>query len=360
MELTTRINAFVKLGKLFTRISAMDKPETGFSQSFNNTTAERFIPTLLKAENENPWFTQDFLRLQLKALGGMLQKNKIEKWMEGYPVPQAHPEKMLTVALIMAGNIPLAGFHDLLVVLLSGNKVLARLSSKDKSLLPLIRDFLSEENNEFEDLIRFEEEKISGFDAVIATGSGNSARYFQYYFGKYPHIIRKNRNSSAILTGRESMDDTLKLSSDIFSYFGLGCRNVTKLYLPDNLDIKEILPGFEEYASLIHHHKYASNYTFHKAVKLINREEFLDNGFLLISKDHKLNSKVSCLHYESYESARQLNDRLEQEKEDTQCIVSGYYRDRAVVPFGKAQFPEPSDYADNVDSMDFLLNLNKK
>ncbi len=360
MDLTKRINAFEKLGKAFSDIASGIPVEPSISNEFNKTPEGRFIPYLIKAETENPWFSMEFLKLQFEALSGMLKKKFLEEWVSTYPSSVMEGKKALNIAVIMAGNIPLAGFHDLIAVLMAGHKLIARLSSKDRHLVPIVKTLLTEIEEEFENLIIIEEEQLSDFDAVIATGSGNSSRYFQYYFGKYPHIIRKNRNSAAILHGNESETDYRLMAMDIFSYFGLGCRNVTKVYLPSGMDVTGIIPSFDNYAHLINHHKYANNYTYHKAIKLINRELFLDNGFLLLSENPKLNSPVSCLHYEFYNSGDQLRKFLEFQKDHIQCVVSTKKITDNTVPPGRSQFPALRDYADGVDTMDFLTNLNKK
>lgn len=360
MDLPKRISAFEKLGLAFSGIASVIPIEPPLFNDSNKGNKGRFISILSKAEIENRWFTMEFLKLQFEALSEMLKRKSLEKWVSNYPLSELEPKKKLRIAVIMAGNIPLAGFHDLLTVLMAGHKLIARLSSKDKQLVPLVKTLLTEIDEEFGELIHIEEEQLSGFDAIIATGSGNSSRYFHYYFGKYPHIIRKNRNSAAILDGNETYADYRLLALDIFSYFGLGCRNVTKIYLPAGMDITGVIPSFEAYAHLLNNHKYGNNYNYHKAIKLLNREVFLDNGFLLLSENPKLNSPVSCLHYEFYNSQEQLKRSLESQKNEIQCIVSSKKINEKTIPPGRSQFPEPWDYADEVDSLSFLNNLNKK
>jgi hypothetical protein len=250
----------------------------------------------------------------------------------------------------MAGNIPLVGFHDFLTVLISGNNLIAKTSSKDPDLILFISKILAGINPEFTRMIHFTDGTLKGFDAVIATGSDNSARYFEYYFGKYPHIIRKNRNSIAIIDGSESDDDLKALGDDIFSYFGLGCRNVSKIYIPEGYDLNRMTCCWSSFEPLRHHSKYANNYDFSKAVFIVNREEFSDTGFLLMKESTSLSSPVAVLYFECYPSNENLNIITETISEKIQCIAGNEH-----TPFGRTQSPQLWDYADKVDTMEFLL-----
>jgi len=252
----------------------------------------------------------------------------------------------------MAGNIPLVGFHDFLSVLITGNKVLAKLSSNDTVLLPFLAKKLIEIEPGFAELIEFTEERLSNFDAVIATGSNNTARYFEYYFGKYPSIIRKNRNSVAILTGNETPEQLDALAEDIFRYFGLGCRNVSKLFLPKDYNFDPFFNAMYGWKEIINNNKYINNYDYNKAVYLMSNIELLDNEFLLLKEDNGFSSPISVVFYQYYESEDELRKYLSENKEHIQAIVS-----EKDIPFGAAQKPQLWDYADGVDTVSFLLNL---
>lgn len=261
---------------------------------------------------------------------------------------------MKSIGLILAGNIPMVGFHDVLSVLLSGHRALIKPASDDRILLPFLLGILAEIEPRFSDAIRLVD-KLENPDAVIATGSNNSARYFEYYFGKYPHIIRKNRTSVAILSGNETDEELVRLGSDIFSYFGLGCRNVSKLYVPKGYVFDRFFKGMEQFGYLMQHNKYMNNYDYHRALFLLNQESFLTNDFLLLREHREVSTPVSVLHYESYANGADLNAGLETVQDQIQCTVGIGH-----LPFGTAQCPGPMDYADGVDTMDFLTGLSEK
>jgi hypothetical protein len=310
-----------------------------------------------ESEKTNPWFVPSFTSCALKAWGEALQQQKIEKWLNSYPALQnkkTHPKK---VGIVMAGNIPLVGLHDLLCILASGNHALVKLSSQDNQLIPAITDLLSGIEPSLDERVSFTEEILKGFDAVIATGSDNTSRYFEYYFGRYPHIIRKNRNGVAVIDGNEPEEWYRKLADDIFLYFGLGCRNVSKLYLPDGFQPPDLFNYFIKYEHIIDHHKYQNNYDYQKSILLINRVEHFDNGFILMKQDLNIASPVSVLFYEFYKDKEQLQQQLDLISDQVQCLVSSDARYENAVPAGKTQFPELWDYADGIDTLDFLVNL---
>jgi hypothetical protein len=342
MELNNRIEAFSELGHT---LSEALEGRGGTKGNEMNRTFDR-------QQHHNPWFTPENVRMAAGAIAVSLAEEKLKAWTGRYPgLKEEHDP--FTTAVIMAGNIPLVGFHDLLSVLISGNRVLVKTSSKDSELIKMIGSILISINHEFEKLISFTEDNLTGFDAVIATGSDNSSRYFEYYFGKYPHIIRKNRNSVAVINGDETGDEFRQLGRDVFSYFGLGCRNVSKLYLPAGFSPGRILDEWQEYSGIISHSKYANNYEYNMAVWLVNREKFLDNGFILLRENSSLSSPVAALHYDYYSSSKSLSATLNALSEKIQCIVGGNH-----IPFGSAQSPELWDYADNSDTLDFLLKKN--
>ena len=250
----------------------------------------------------------------------------------------------------MAGNIPLVGFHDLLTVFITGHKAIIKTSSKDKVLIRHIVDKLIEWETEISSFIRFEE-LLKGCEAYIATGSNNSSRYFEYYFGKYPHIIRKNKISIALLTGQETTVELEKLADDVFLYFGLGCRNITRIFVPAAYDFIPLLEAFKKYDYLIDHHKYKNNYDYNLAIHILNNKFYMTNGSVLLSENESFFSPISQLNYSFYSDWEKLISQLK-EKEEIQCIVG-----KGHIPFSQSQRPAIYDYADGIDSMQFLLSL---
>lgn len=343
MQLNQRINAFVNLGKYLKELSS-EKEES----------------VLKKTQAENGWFTQENIKFALNSWSEALSEDNLQQWISKYKIESSSSEILAkerkTIAIIMAGNIPLVGFHDFLSVLITGNKVLAKLSSNDKTLLPFISEYLISVEPKFRNYIEFTEGKLENFDAVIATGSNNTARYFDYYFGKYPNIIRKNRNSAAVLTGNETSEELQKLADDIFIYFGLGCRNVSKLYVPENYNFEPFFNAMYSWKEIIHNHKYINNYDYNKAVYLMDSFPLLDNEFMLLKEDAGFSSPISVIFYEKYTSLQNLKKELEAQFENIQCLVSNAGLPNEI-SFGKAQSPNLWDYADAVDTVDFLLKL---
>jgi hypothetical protein len=307
---------------------------------------------MLRAFHENGWFTEDNIRLSLQGIASWLSEEKLSTWLEKYP-PSEDSQR---VGIIMAGNIPLVGFHDLLCVLLSGHQAMIKMSSSDKVLLPILIDRLSEIEADFSGKTSLVE-RLSDFDAVIATGSNNSARYFEYYFRNKPHIIRKNRNSLAILSGIESEEQLRELGKDIFCFYGLGCRNVSKVLLPEGFDLNRIFGAITEFEGVAMNKKYANNYDYYKAFYMLNKADLLENGFFLMKEDSSLYSPVAMLFYQFYSDANDLKTILEIEEENLQCLVTDIPGLPRSVPFGKSQFPTVDDYADGVDTMKFLCDL---
>ena len=335
MNLEQRINAFSKLGN-----------------HLSNLSEEAFESFALQARLENPWFTAENVRRSVTGIIQYFKEDKLRQWTSAYTLNPTEPKE---VALVLAGNIPLVGFHDLLSVLLSGHRAQLKLSSKDSKLIQYLIKHLIWLEPAFEQAIIIKENKLANFDAVIATGSDNSARYFEYYFGKYPNIIRKNRSSCVILTGNESEAEIEALGEDIFSYFGLGCRNVSKAFVPIGYDHAKLLSRWESYKDIIHHHKYCNNYDYQKSILLVNLVPFLDNGFILLQENEKLVSPISVLFYQYYTDQADLENKLKDNKEKIQCVVGT--NTLATAAFGSAQYPEVWDYADNVDTLKFLENL---
>ena len=346
---TASVGALKQLGDLLGHFSR-NESWPGFACGIAESEYEEFDLFIGQVRVFNQWFTEDNVRQSLGALSEMLDLNKLTTWREKYP--NIEEGKSRLVAVVMAGNIPLVGFHDLLCVLMSGHKALIKMSSSDEHLLPRVCDFLFQFAPELKERIEFVEGKLSGFDAVIATGSNNTARYFQHYFGAYPNIIRKNRNSLAILDGEESAETLKKLGHDIFDYFGLGCRNVSKLYIPEGYRLDTFFEGIFDFGEIVNHNKYANNYDYNKAIWLLNDDKILDNGFLLLKESEDLSAPTGSLYYEYYSDLNQLKEQLEKRNEEIQCIVS-----KNDIPFGDAQCPLLGDYADHVDTMAFLVGL---
>lgn len=305
-----------------------------------------------KTANINPWFTPKNIEQALNGIVHFLTPATMSNWLNNYHLPQ----EAKRVGIVMAGNIPLVGFHDLLCVLLTGHKAVIKLSSQDKVLLPAVLEILLQINPMFSEQI-FVVDKLTGVDAVIATGSDNSARYFKKYFKDIPHIIRHNRTSVAVLNGHESVEELQQLGNDIFSYFGLGCRNVAKIFVPAGYDMKLLLDALELYHEIINHPKYFNNYEYNKAIYLVNRTPHLDTGYALFTQNSATVSPLAVTYYEEYRDQQQLNIMLETYADKIQCIVSNCSINTETIPIGKSQLPEIDDYADNIDTMLFLSNL---
>ena len=341
MNLEKRIIAFTKLGGIL-----REKPDNGLLQA------------VYKASKHNGWFTQENILNMVNAIGISLEDGKIRKWIEKYPEAGVHKKEEKKIGVIMAGNIPLVGFHDFLCVLASGKTFVGKLSSDDEYLLPAIAEVLCEIEPGFKSRISFTKSLIKSADAYIATGGNNSARYFEYYFGRYQHIIRKNRNAIAILDGNETQEDLKNLGKDIFQYFGLGCRNVSKIFIPQDYDLDKFFEAIVDFGDVIHHNKYANNYSYYRTIYLLNKEKFLDNNFLLVKESKQIASPVATLYYERYKNEEELLKILENEKENIQCIAVGRALvSQPTVKFGHTQTPELWNYADGIDTMQFLLSI---
>jgi hypothetical protein len=302
----------------------------------------------------NAWFTPESVLQAVTSIGKMLNQKSLREWLDKYPIPQNKPRKR--VGLILAGNIPLVGFHDVLCVLVSGNHALIKASAQDTRLIKHVLQMLINIDNSFTGQYSFVE-RLEKFDAVIATGSNNTSRYFEYYFGKVPHIIRKNRNSLAVLTGNETAEQLFALGHDIFDYYGLGCRNVSKLLVPEGYNFNFFFESIETYQPIINHHKYNNNYDYNKSIYLVNSDKHFDNGFLLLKEDERLASPLAVLYYGYYKDIPSAQQLLETENDKIQCIVSvaNLQVKTQVVDFGVSQQPALWDYADGVDTMEFLI-----
>ena len=331
---TSTISAFVNLAKRL-------DPDTAAMSS-----------VIEQAYLKNNWFTRDNVALCLSHWQKCLTESNLTEWLSNVPETNENPKE---VGIIMAGNIPMVGFHDLLCVLVTGHKAKIKLSHNDEVLMKYCVEVLVEAYPELTAHIEITERVVKP-EALIATGSNNSARYFEYYFRDIPSIIRKNRTSVAVITGKESKEELELLSDDIFQYFGLGCRNVTKLLVPEGYDLIPLLDATAKYADLANHNKYANNTTYHRAIFLMNLTKHLDTGYLLVKEDEKLHPPLSCIFYQYYKDESDLNNWLLSHKDEIQVIVS-QLNDSNHVPFGSSQQPKLEEYADGVDTLHFLTSV---
>lgn len=355
MTIEARKENLVNLGKFLGQFSnsGIEKNE---DVPHNDQFFDRLNDKIESAVHYNGWFTKENVLFSIEEWSKALTQENLDKWLSKYDFPEVTPK---TVGLILAGNIPLVGFHDFISVLVSGHKVLVKQSSNDQLILPVLADYLIALAPKWKDSISFISEssegasKMKNYDAVIATGSNNTARYFEYYFAGKPSIIRKNRNSVAILTGNETKEELEALSEDIFRYYGLGCRNVSKLYVPENYDFDAFFQAMYSWNPIINQAKYANNYDYNKAVYLMSQFKLLENGFLILKEDKSFGSPIATLFYEQYSDVEALKKELQEQEENIQCVVSKNVFEHEV-DFGKTQHPELWDYADNVDTLEFL------
>lgn len=352
MSQINKINAFVELGNFLAQFSE-EKNQQNPNVLHNESFYEDFIALLNLSQSHNGWFTPENVYFSIQSWAKALTKESLDYWLSQYTFEK---KEIKTVGLVLAGNIPLVGFHDFISVLLSEHNVVVKTSSNDQKLLPFLAKYLIAISPDLEKNIQFTEGKLENFDAVIATGSNNTARYFEYYFKDKPSIIRKNRNSVAVLNGEESKEDLIQLGEDIFRYFGLGCRNVSKLLVPKGYDFTNFFEAMYEYGSIIHYEKYANNYDYNKAVFLMSLFPILDNEFMTLKEDSSYASPISSVFYEYYEDLKHVTAQLEKDKDRLQCIVSNQLVPNSI-PFGTTQKPNLWDYADAIDTMAFLTNL---
>ena len=302
-----------------------------------------------RAFQHNAWFIPDFIDLSISQIAErFLQRDLLEKWASEYQIPEREktPKK---IGLVMAGNIPLVGFHDFLCCFINGHYPVIKLSTRDSWLFPAILEFLHKKNPAVSDQISVSP-MLKGMDAYIATGSNNSARYFDYYFGKYPNLIRHNRTSVALLEGDETTEELENLADDIFLYFGLGCRNVTQIHVPENYDFVPLLGAFGKYKWMADHHKYKNNYDYRLSLAILNKLQYMTNDCLLMLENDSPFSPIAVLHYTCYKDIK--NSISMESVENLQCVIG-----RQWLPFGKSQQPGLSDYADGRDTMKFLRSL---
>lgn len=339
------IKVFSELGHII-----LNPSKSNLSNILNSAITNAYI--------SNPWFTSEFCSIAIKSIASdWLNPQNLNSWVKKYSLINKATQDPKRIAVIMAGNVPFVGFHDMLAVIITGNTFIGKTSSKDGGLMQAIFEMLKQIEPKMGNRLYLTDDKLPEFDAVIATGSDNSARYFDYYFAKYPNIIRKNRSSIAILTGNETNKELKDLANDIFSYFGLGCRNVSTLLLPSGYNIIDLIPHFELYKYLSNHNKYANNYEYNRALYLMNSAPHLDNGFCLFVENQSIGSPVGVINYSYYESSQGVANYIEHHSDSLQCIVGHNAIYSKAIPYGTAQNPTLTDYADGMDTVDFLLGL---
>jgi hypothetical protein len=345
-------SSFVELGN-FLRQFSLEKNTKETSVLQNDLFYDEFISLVELSQSHNGWFTPEQVYFSVQSWGNALTETNLNQWLSSYDFSKITTKK---VGLVLAGNIPLVGFHDFLSVLISGHDVLVKTSSNDQHLLKFLAKYLIAIQPELNSKITFVEGKLEGFDAVIATGSNNTARYFEFYFKDKPSIIRKNRNSVAVLYGTETLEDLVGLGEDIFRYFGLGCRNVSKLFVPKDYNFEAFFKAMYTYREVIQYEKYANNYDYNKAVFLMSNFQLLDNEFLTIKEDTSYSSPISSIFYEFYDNLEAVKSRLQEDADQIQCIVSKNLTENSIA-FGQTQQPKLWDYADNVDTLAFLSKI---
>lgn len=364
-SLKDRISAFAKAGSLVSQYLDSNKSELDINKGLWTVTINQ---TLLLAEQKNPWFTKDNLLYALDQWSQALTTKNLNNWLEPYHLKNINPK---LVAVIAAGNIPLVGFHDVLCIILSGHKALIKTSSNDDVLLPLLLKLATVDLPALQDSYEFTDARLTHFDAVIATGSNNTARYFEHYFDKKPNIIRKNRNSIVVLTGDETIEELIALSDDIFLFFGLGCRSVSHLKVPTGYNFDLFFKAMYEKRNLIDYIKYSNNYDYNKAVYLMSNFKLLDNEFLIIKEEtDSYASPIASLGYSYYATDYDIANEIKGKSEDLQCVVANTSMQKKLQPaisdlaapqligFGETQKPQLSDYADGKNTLQFLLTLS--
>lgn len=346
MNLEKRVKSFEYLGQLL----------RSYHEAPNDPEMILLAEAARLAYFENQWFTPENIRIALNSLGEALLPENLSEWLFPYLHRLHNSLVPKTVGVVMAGNIPAVGFHDFLCVLISGHKLKARLSSADHRLIPAMAEILTRFLPEWQEMITFTPGRLEQFDVIIATGSDNTSRYFEYYFGKYPHIIRKNRNSVAIIRGDETEEDLRKLAGDIMLYFGMGCRSVSKIWVPLQYDYTALVRALKGYDAYAHHNKYRNNYDYSKSIFMVNQVPVIDTGCLLLKEDPALNSRISVLNYEYYSRLDDVLKTLENSSDSVQSIISANTVSCPTILPGTAQNPALWDYADDIDTLDFLLS----
>jgi len=351
------IHAFAQLGRFLGQFLEENTIQEPSLKSLNVKHFRQFSALVDQEHLYNPWFTKTNVLRAITALSRMLKPESLGKWLNAYPEADLSPGSRRNIGVVMAGNIPLVGFHDMMCVIAGGHRMVAKTSSKDERLPGAVAGILKSLDHELVEGIQFTDGQLRGIDAIIATGSNNTARYFDYYFRDIPHIIRKNRNGVAVMTGQETEEEMAGLGEDIFTYFGMGCRNVTKIYIPETFDLKTLMVQLDRYQHLYQHHKYGNNVDYYRSIYLMNRTPILDNGVILLKEDRAIASPVGVVFYERYSDIGKVQLQLADRKEEIQCCVSIHPEIQGSIPPGSTQDPMPWDYADGVDTLRFLTEL---
>ncbi len=346
MNLSERVTSFEWLGECLRR----------YHEGSQDSRQMQLSLAAAQAYAENAWFTPGHIRIALNSLGDALQPQNLARWIGLYEERINRQTTRKRVGVVMAGNIPAVGFHDFLCVLLAGHQFTGRLSSSDARLIPAMASMLMAEFPGWQDTIVFTDGKLENFDAIIATGSDNTSRYFNFYFGRYPSIIRGSRNSVGILDGHEDETALQQLADDIMLYFGMGCRSISKVFVPEGYDFTMFIKSLQKYNGYINHHKYCNNYDYNKSIFLVSQTPYIDAGCLLLKEDRALASRIAVLNYEYCHSVGEAEKAVQSARDSIQCVVSGATLSIPSVRPGKAQQPALWDYADEVDTLDFLLS----
>lgn len=349
MNLEQRVKALEKLGKILSSIGD-NKNWQGFDMGVTEDEYNALEELTKGVRIFNGWFTEKEVKNSFIGWGNQLSTENLQKWVKGYNIDNNQSNK--EIGVIMAGNIPLVGFHDFVCCYVAGYKAKIKLSSDDDKLFPTILNVLNHFDTTVKDRTEIVFAQLKDIDGIIATGSNNTSRYFEQYFGKYPNIIRKSRTSVAIITGEETEEELSGLANDVFAFYGLGCRNVTKVFLPKGYDLDNLFKAFFPFQYVSQNNKYANNYDYHKAIFMMEQYDLIENGFLIMKEDQSLHSPIGTLYYEYYSDDNTIQEHIKQFANDIQCVVS-----KKDIPFGKAQNPELWDYADNVDTLEFLIGL---
>lgn len=347
MSIKTSISNFIELGFVLRDFTNNKNIDDKYQEFY-----DKFIKIVDNEYSYNQWFTKQNIIYSISSIANELTEQNLNFWLSKYNLENVSTKN---IGVVTAGNIPLVGFHDFLSVLILNHNFIGKLSSKDNHLLKFIADLLIFINPNFKNKITFTD-KLSGFDAVIATGSDNSSKYFDYYFGKYPNLIRKNRTSVAVLDGNEMPEDIENLGVDIFSYFGLGCRNVSKIFIPKNYSLSKFYEPLEKFKDIINHNKYANNYNYNRTIYMMNNIKIFDNNFLILKEEISYSSPISVIYFEEYDDLKNVINKLNDNLQNLQCVVSNQKIENAI-SFGQTQKPKLWEYADNVDTINFLTNL---
>lgn len=351
-QIAEQVEPFVQLG-LSLKAFGEGEPWPGHGIGLTETEYEAFDRAIEQAHLHNSWFTPGEVRHAVAGLARMLAEDHLQEWLERYPALQdQRPPR--SIGIIMAGNVPLVGFHDMLCTLVCGHRARIKTASGDAGLTKALRNLLVALEPQWAERVHIMEDKLGEVDAIIATGSNNTARYFTHYFGHLPHIIRRNRTSMAVLNGKETEEELAALGEDVFRYFGMGCRNVGKVLIPHDFELDRLFRSFFRWKGIINHHKYANNYDYNRAIWLLDRAPVTENGFLIMKEDSALHSPVAALYYQRYQQPEEVAAYISRHEAELQCIVGHGH-----LPFGTAQRPGLSDYADQVDTMAFLLGATE-